>query len=129
MRKMNIRPQIWATALLPFLWIGLFGSPCLGRQADKIGLSIYYAGHQGSTRESDFLQFFNKHFKKVGSGDLAAFKPADAEDYDVVVLDYDGDGFDAPRPKIKEDYSSPIVAISVVGALTAARLRLKCGYI
>ena len=44
--------------------------------AEKSKLRILYAGHAGSDREKDFVQFLGQHFETVKTGDLSAFKDA-----------------------------------------------------
>ncbi len=99
-------------------------------------LRILYVGHPGSEREKDFVQFLGQHFETVKTGDLSAFhrKPftnKDAEGFDVTILDYDGDGFEAPRPMLRprfpEDesrnprppddrwFTRPLITVGVVG--------------
>jgi len=99
-----------------------------GQADQKLNLSVYYAGHPGSAREADFLQFLSAHFRQVDSGDLAKFDGSQAAKSDVVLLDYDGDGFQAPRPMLPRDYSRPTVTIGVVGGLLSGQLGLKTGY-
>ena len=94
----------------------------------KIALRVLYAGHPGSDREKDFLTFLGEHFATVGQGDLAQFADEQASGYDVVIMDYDGEGFKAPRPRISKQYARPTVTIAVVGGLAGQGLRLKTGY-
>jgi len=109
--------------LLPMPVAGVRG------QADqKLNLSVLYVGHPGSAREADFLQFLNAHFRQVDSGDLAQFDGSQAAKSDVVLLDYDGDGFQAPHPNLPDSYSRPTVTIGVAGGLIASRMGLKTGY-
>jgi hypothetical protein len=98
--------------------------------AAKIDLRIFYAGHPGSEREGDFVAFLEKRFARVVTGDLATFVPDQARDSDVVVLDYDGDGFEAPRPKLRgSDYRRATVTVGVVGAFICGQLGLKGQYL
>jgi hypothetical protein len=103
-----------------------------GQTDQKLNLSIFYAGHPGSAREADFLQFLNSHFTHVDSGDLAKFDGSQAAKGDVVLLDYDGEAIDVmqhgPRPALPGNYSRPTVTIGVVGGLICNQLRLKTGY-
>ncbi len=110
--------------LMPFV-------PCAvaqGQAEQKQNLSIFYAGHPGSDREKDFLQFLRAHFRQVDSGDLAKFDGSQAARSDVVLLDYDGDGFKAPHPKLPANYSRPTLTLGVAGALICSQLGLKSGY-
>jgi hypothetical protein len=92
-------------------------------------LRILYVGHPGSERERDFLKFLSSHFGTVKTGDLKTFTEGDAADFDVTLLDYDGDGFKAPRPVLSRNFSRPVVTIGVVGGLICDSLRLKTGYL
>jgi hypothetical protein len=96
---------------------------------NKIALRILYAGHTGSARERDFVKFLGEIFSTVSTTDLARFTPANAEGADVVLMDYDGDGFKAPRPRLDEGYARATVTIGVVGAFIGSDLRLKTGYL
>ena len=98
-------------------------------QGEKIDLRILYSGHPGSTREKDFVVFLRKHFRAVETGDLAKFNPNQAKGFDVIILDYDGDGFKAPRVHFPSGYSRPTVTVGVVGAFICGSHRLKTGYL
>lgn len=67
---------------------------------DKIDLRVFYAGHPDSERESDYVAFLEKHFAKVGRGDLAKFNGSQADGFDVVILDHDAEPFKAPKAPI-----------------------------
>jgi hypothetical protein len=58
--------------------------------AEVSKLRILYAGHPGSDREKDFVQFLGPHFSTVKTADLSTFTENDAKDFDVTILDYDG---------------------------------------
>ena len=105
---------------------GAFAQPA---PKDKIPLRILYAGHPGSPRERDFTEFLGKYFAQVTTRELAKFDAAQAKDADVVVMDYDGDGFKAPQPELPEGYARPTVTVGVPGAFLCSHLRLKTGYL
>jgi len=96
--------------------------------ADK-DFRILYAGHPGSEREGDFIQFLRRHFGTVETGDLEKFAEAQCDGFDVTILDYDGEGFEAPRPRISEQFSRPLVTVGVPGGLMCSQWRLKTGYL
>ena len=98
-------------------------------QQEKIDLRILYAGHPGSAREQDFVTFLRDYFRIVHTGDLATFKPLDAKEFDVVIFDYDGDGFEAPKPSLPKSYRRATVTVGVVGAFICGRVGLKTGYL
>jgi len=95
----------------------------------KIDLRILYAGHPDSAREKDFVQFLKEHFVGVATGDLAGFKEKHAKGFDVIILDYDGDGSKAPRPRLSSEYTRPTVTVGVAGALICGSVSLKTGYL
>jgi len=118
-----------------FLAVGLSGpfvpAGCCQAEVpgtDKSPLRIFYAGKPGSAREADFVAFLRQHFRHVSTGDLASFEAQQAADADVILLDHDGNGFKAPRPKLPTDYTRPTVTIGVAGAVFCDYLRLKTGY-
>jgi len=96
--------------------------------AEKIALKVLYAGHPGSAREKEFLTFLRKYFTEVQAGDLAKFTGGSAHAFDVAILDYDGDGFKAPRISLPPNYARATVAVGVPGAMIGNQLRLKTGY-
>ncbi|MFC1761162.1 hypothetical protein ACFL6U_03680 [Planctomycetota bacterium] len=95
----------------------------------KRSLRILYAGNPGSSREENFVGFLSKHFDTVGTCNLAAFKESDSDDYDLTIMDYDGDGFKAPRPRITQSYTKPVITMGVPGAFICGSLDLKLGYL
>jgi hypothetical protein len=92
-------------------------------------LRVFYAGHPGTSREADFAEFLQKHVVKVGKGDLAKFSGKQADGFDVVILDYDGDGFGSPRPPLPRSYARPTITVGVTGAQIGGNLGLKTGYL
>jgi hypothetical protein len=102
---------------------------CNPSPAEKIELRVLYAGHPKSSREEDFVGFLDRHFVKIGRTDLAEFKEEQAQGYDVVILDYDGAGFNSPLPRLSRDYIRPTVTMGVTGARVCDSLNLKPGYL
>jgi hypothetical protein len=96
---------------------------------EKIPLRILYAGHPGSNREADFVGFLKQYFREVKTGDLARFDAKQAAEADVILLDYDGDGFKAPRPNLPAGYARPTVTLGVAGAFICSQRGLKTGYL
>lgn len=114
---------------LALLMLALAPAPSRAAGApSKIALRIFYAGHPGSARETDFVGFLKQYFAEVRTGDYAKFSAAYAKDSDVVILDYDGDGFKAPRLNLREDYRRATVTVGVAGGLLCGGLGLKSGY-
>ena len=97
--------------------------------SEKIGLRILYAGHPGSEREKDYVDFLSAYFIEVKTSDLAKFKEESAEGFDVTILDYDGDGFKSPRLYLPDSYTRATVTVGVVGASICGNLGLKTGYL
>jgi hypothetical protein len=96
---------------------------------DTSALGILYVGHPGSEREKDFVEFLDEHFDVIETADLKTFAESQCDGFDVTILDYDGDGFKAPRPEISPDFSRPLITIGVPGALICSTWRLKTGYL
>jgi hypothetical protein len=94
----------------------------------KVDAKILYVGHPGSDREKEFVDFLGQHFQEVKATDLTRFGEPQAQGFDVVLLDYDGDGFKAPRPALSSNYRKATVTIGVMGGLLSGQLGLKTGY-
>ena len=90
----------------------------------KSGLKIFYAGHRGSDREKEFVEFLQKHFAQVETGDLGKFDGSQADGVDVTILDYDGR---APKPSIPADYTAPTITMGMTGAQICSSLGLATG--
>jgi len=97
--------------------------------SENLNLRTLYVGHPGSDREQDFVQFLQKHFAAVKTSDLAKFNGNQVKDFDIIILDYDGDGFDSPRPRLSRQYSRPTVTVGVTGARICDDMSLKTGYL
>ncbi len=96
---------------------------------DSIALRVLYAGHPGSDRERDFVAFLEEHFTKVDKRDLPTFKEEWADDFDVVIMDYDGDPFDLRRPRLGKEYTRPTMTVGMAGALICNTLNVKTRYL
>jgi hypothetical protein len=130
MTRLASRLSLAFFAVVAATWFGLApASRAETAPDDKIPLRILYVGHPGSSREADFSAFLKQHFRQVNTGDLAGFTVRQTADADVVLVDYDGDGFKAPRVRLPEDYARPTVTIGVAGGLLCSQLRLKTGYL
>ena len=75
------------------------------------------------------MKFLGQHFATVKTADLAAFTESQCDGFDVTILDYDGDGFEAPRPRISPQFSHPLVTVGVPGGLMCSNWGLKTGYL
>lgn len=118
-----------ACGVLALVWGAMAAAAGQPAASEKIALRIFYAGHPGSEREKDFVEFLGKYFTQVTPGDLASFTDKSAQGSDVAILDYDGDGFKAPRPNLTRNYSRATVTVGVVGAFIGDQLSLKTGYV
>jgi len=105
------------------------GNVKLTEELEKIDLRILYVGHPASDREKDFVRFLTEHFRQVRTDDLANFKEKQTEGFDVIILDYDGDGFKAPRPRLSFEYTRPTITVGVAGAFICDSESLKTGYL
>jgi hypothetical protein len=97
--------------------------------AEESKLQLLYVGRPGSEREKDFVDFLQKHFEAVRTGNLETFQEADAQGFDVTLLDWDWNEFKGPKPKISESFSRPLMTLGVPGGLICSQWRLKTGYL
>ena len=95
---------------------------------EKIQLRLLYVGSAHSEREKDFVTFLSHYFQEVKSADILNFSEQQTAQYDVILFDYEGDGFKAKRPKLSHGYKRATVTIGVYGALMHDDLRTKCDY-
>lgn len=93
----------------------------------KIPLKVIYAGDPGSERMKDFEQLLSKHFQEVGTANYEKFEASEADDFDVVILDWgttyprdengkidnDMDEMAGPKsvPSLSRQYNRPTVMI------------------
>ncbi len=101
-------------------------APITAPQSD---LRVIYYGHKGTPRQQDFAAFLGKHFKYAQSRDMKDFTEEQTRAYDVILLDYDFNEWDGPKPNISDKYTRPAVMIGVYGASLAGQWRLKTGYL
>ncbi len=103
---------------------------CSGQEQPQVnrGLKILYAGHPGTDREKDFVSFLKKYFDVVQTGNLATFKEADTQGFDVTLLDWDWNDPNGPKPKISQSFSRPVVTLGIPGGLICRQWHLKTGY-
>ena len=105
-----------------------------GRGPTKVPLRVGYFGRPQTLRSKDFVAFLEKNFDTVRQGELEKFRQKDAEEFDVVILDYDelkvvNNRIQLPRVPFDRQYTRPIVTIGATGALICGRLGLKTGYL
>jgi hypothetical protein len=127
-RKLGV---MWA-AVLVILLAGTW-SHAQSQSAPSAGkvskLRILYAGHPGSDREKDFVAFLKKYVDVVQTGNLETFAEADAQGYDVMLLDWDLPVLEGPCPVLSEDFSRPVITLGVHGSMMCCRWGLKMTYL
>ena len=119
----------WATAITLFTAVCVCHAVEGTAPSEKINLRILYVGKPDSSREKDFVEFLAGHFSEVETGNLAEFSEGQADGFDVVIFDWEGRGFDAPRPRLSQQYTRPTVTVGVAGAGICNSLGLKSGYL
>jgi len=131
---LKLRKFLFITFFLAAGWaLSSYSSPGNVNPSRKIGLRILYAGHQGSVRERDFINFLAKYFVEVRTAELTKFTAKQSIGFDVMILDYDRDNTgNVPElllADLSKDYSRSTVTVGVTGALLCDRLKLKTGYL
>jgi len=135
-----LRRRFWVCLSLALSIVGLGAlfavKPAEAASSSQARLSprVIYFGDLDSARGKDFLNFLNRHFSKVGSGKLEAFRESMADGYDVVILDYgelkiSNNRIQMPSKIVSREFRRPTVTIGATGALVSDRLRLKTGYL
>jgi hypothetical protein len=104
-------------------------SPSVPPATEVSKLRILYAGRPGSDREKDFVDFLKHYFDVVQTGNLETFKEADAQGFDVTLLDWDINAFEGPCPALSENFSRPVITLGVHGSMLASRWGLKTTYL
>ena len=90
--------------------------------AEKVDLRVLYAGRADSERSARFAAFLGGFFAEVGRADYSTYTAADADGYDVVILDCEvipepgRIGMVSP-PALAKDYDRATVVIG--GAVMA----------
>ena len=102
---------------------GLIGSD------GKIKLRILCTTSPKEGRTDDFVTFLNKHFIKVATTDYESFQEEQAQDFDVVIIDYGMRRPGTPTPHLTQNYSRATITMGVPGSMVCRRLNLKPGYL
>ena len=95
----------------------------------KIKLRILCTTSPKEGRTDDFVAFLKEHFVAVGTTDYLGFNGAQAEGYDVVILD---DGTTRPGsqiPSLPPTYARATVTVGVSGSMICQRNGYKPGYL
>ncbi len=127
MRIVHYERALLRVAILACL-VFLSWRPTAAGQVNR-DLKILYAGRPGSEREKDFVAFLRQNFDTVQTGDLRTFKEADAQGFDVTLLDWDWNERQGPKPSVSGGFSRPLMTLGVPGGLISSRWRLKTGYL
>jgi hypothetical protein len=113
--------------LLIFAAISMFER--MAAANDLAELKVLYVGGE---RTAEMVAFLKPNVAQVESRDRATFKPADADAFDVVVLDWPQTGMENFPPKssplgAKEKWSKPTVLLGSAGLNLAVVWKLKGG--
>ena len=74
-------------SLLPLLLVTAQEPAPLPVAGEQVDLKVLYAGRAQSSRSERFHDYLKRHFSEVGRTDYSSYTAADAEGYDVVILD------------------------------------------
>jgi hypothetical protein len=92
---------------------------------------VLYVGNTQNKRAEEVSQFLKRHFDRVSVVDRVKFKPTDARDADVVLLDWsqsDSQLAKTPSPFGKiEEWSKPTVLLNSAGLLMAGQWQIIGG--
>ncbi len=122
-----MRPR---TLLLLCCAVGLGGGQALAGEA-KVPLHVLYVGPTDGPRPQAFAEFLRKHFARVSVARRVGFRPAEARDADVVLLDWsqaETRSEDARSPFGRlEEWSKPTLLLNHAGLLLAGPWRVVGG--
>lgn len=123
MTRMLLTPRTGVVALALSASAALSQAPA---STPKIDLRVLYAGSAEGPRTADFVQFLRTQFAVVGTAVYAEFTPAQADAFDVVILDVEmhpkensiGIG---KQPQLPKDYNRATVLVNGPGVIVADR--------
>lgn len=114
---------------------------------EKIPLSVLYLGSSADSPDSKqpveqraarfraFADFLDRHFAQSDALDRAAFQPADAEGFDVVLLDWSQQDIDLQKMAElesplgpREEWTLPTVLLGSAGLLIAGPWELPASW-
>ncbi|HLN28752.1 MAG TPA: hypothetical protein VK395_13490 [Gemmataceae bacterium] len=97
----------------------------------KLPLHVFYVGSGPKARVDAFAEFLKSHFTRVSMASRDGFKTAQAQDADVVLLDWsqaEGDSRKATSPFGKvEEWSKPTVLLDSAGLIMAGQWQIFGG--
>jgi hypothetical protein len=146
MQEVRFKAGVTRTVILSALTalVALMPDRAIGEEAaaDRIELSILYAGNPGSPRMQDFEAFLQKHFTSVATTNYVEFQAAEAEGHDVVIFDWtsmfirgeDGrvkEPADIEQPEAPElgpNFDRPAVLIGAAGGGIAKKLPIAINW-
>jgi hypothetical protein len=110
--------------------LGLWTPAALAAEP-KLPLHVFYVGSGPKPRVDAFAEFLKSHFTRVSMACREEFKPAQAEDADVVLLDWsqsEDDSRKATSPLGKvEEWSKPTVFLDSAGLIMAGQWQILGG--
>lgn len=115
---------MWRTAVVISLILAGF-APQSSKDKEALGdakkFKILLAGKRGGPREKIFGAFLGKYFAKVDAINLEQLTDKAAENYDIVIADWErryahGDFQDHKKPKLRlpEGFSKPVLLMGIV---------------
>lgn len=107
--------------------------PTPAAEAQSQPQRVLFVGSKGSPRAEAFENFLKQHFAKVETANRLGFDPAQARDFDVVLLDWPQNGGKEPFPPtqspfgVREQWGKPTVLLGSAGLHLAIVWKLKGG--
>ena len=81
---------MWRTLAVCMVSVSLLATgKC--QASEKVNLNVLYVGSTPSPRAKAYVEFLQKSFRHAHAINRADFKPADADPFDVVILDWSQD--------------------------------------
>lgn len=135
MNHVLLASSLLAAPLLATLSTALTAqAPAAASAHQKLDLRVLVTGRDDGDRRTDFATFLREHFTTVGTASYSDFTAADAEGWDVVVLDAEvrpkPGRIGLPKgPKLAEDYARATVLVQGAGAIVADRRNQKIDWL
>jgi hypothetical protein len=125
------RFSVTRRALITFLLVALpLG---VGSAAELRDLKVLYLGNTNSSRAADYKAFLGTNVARVDVAERDGFKPALADAYDVVLLEWPQSGGGAFPPKTsplgpRDAWTKPTVLLGSAGLRIATLWDVKGGF-
>lgn len=99
---------------------------------DLVSLTVLYVGEESaSARARQFTEFLEKKVRRVEAVSRAAFQPAQARDFDVVLLDWPQSGPGGPSRQVplgdRLAWTKPTVLLGSAGLNLAVAWQVRGG--